>query len=97
MFEFLSGIGSLIGLGITGVAAVGGYMQARRFVRERLRFVDAAHKPSAKVVAGVGAAAVAGLIAWPLPLIGAGTAIAFGIGVGLGVSHGSKDTLRLTP
>ena len=94
MFEF---IGGMIGLGITGATAFGGYVQARRFVREKLRFVDGAHKPAAKFVAGAAATAVAVPIVWALPIIGAGTAIAFGISVGMGVSHGSKDTHRLTP
>lgn len=91
MFELM------IGLGITGAAAFGGYVQARRFVRDRLRFVDSAHKPAAKFVAGAAATAVAVPIVWLLPIIGAGTAIAFGVSVGLGVSHGSKDHPRLTP
>ena len=87
----------LIGLGILGASGLGGYVQARKFVREKLRFVDSAHKPAAKFVAGVAATAVAVPIVWALPIIGAGTAIAFGVGVGLGVSHGSKDNHKLTP
>lgn len=94
MFEFIGGI---IGMGITGAAAFGGYVQARKFVRDRLRFVDGAHKPAAKFVAGAAATAVAVPIVWALPIIGAGTAIAFGVSVGLGVSHGSKDHHRLAP
>ena len=87
----------LIALGLTGAAALGGYTQARKFVREKLRFVDSAHKPAAKFVAGAAATAVAVPIVWVLPIIGAGTAIAFGVSVGLGVAHGSKDNPRLTP
>ena len=45
----------LIGLGILGASGLGGYVQARKFVREKLRFVDSAHKPAAKFVAGVAA------------------------------------------
>ena len=97
MFEFLSTLGGLVGLGVTGVAAVGGYMQARKFVRERLRFVDSAHSPAAKFVAGGAAALVAAPVVWLLPFLGAGTAIVFGVSVGLGVDRGSKDTKRLTP
>ena len=94
MFEF---IGGMIGLGITGAAAFGGYVQTRRFVREKLRFVDGAHKPAAKWVAGAAATAVAVPVVWALPIVGAGTAIAFGASVCVGVAHGSKDTKRLTP
>jgi hypothetical protein len=82
---------------ILGVAGIGGYTQAKKFVQEKLRFVDAAHKPAAKFVAGVAATAVAAPVVAVLPIIGAGTAIAFGISVGLGVAHASKDNNRLTP
>ena len=71
---------------------------ARRFVRERLRYVEAALRPSAAVVAGI----VAMVIAVPvvsilhiIPLVGAliggGTALVFGLSVGLGVNAGAKD------
>ncbi|MFL5582769.1 MAG: hypothetical protein ACJ8AO_20585 [Gemmatimonadaceae bacterium] len=82
----------LIALGATVAVALIGYFQSRRFVRERLRFVDA-------VVQGrwapFAAAAGAALIAWPvvalLPLVGTGTALLFGASVGIGVAHGSRD------
>ena len=38
----------------TGAATLFGYLKARQFVRERLRFVDVAHKPVAPLVAGAG-------------------------------------------
>jgi hypothetical protein len=97
MFEFLSTLGGLVGLGITGVAAVGGYYQARKFVRERLRFVDSAHSPNAKWVAGGIALLAAAPVVWLLPFVGAPSAVIFGISVGMGVAKGSRDTKRLTP
>ena len=71
-----------------------GYAAARRFVHDRLKFVDAAQTMKAPIIAG--------LIAWAvfmpltfLPLVnwvvGTGTAIVFGLSVGLGVRAGAKD------
>lgn len=68
-----------------------GYGTARRFVRERLRYVDGALSSGAAIAAGVGAALVAWPIAWLLPLVSGGTAIAFGIAVGLGTRAGASD------
>jgi hypothetical protein len=74
------------------VAATGfGYTRTRRFVRERLRFVEAAHRRRAPWLAGTAAALVAVPLVAVLPLIGAGTALLFGAGVGTGVAHGSRD------
>ena len=44
-------IGMLI-LGGTGAGLFATYVKTRQFVRERLRFVDAAQKPSAAWIAG---------------------------------------------
>ena len=49
----------MIGLIVTGAALVGGFVIARDFVRRRLRYVDAVRRPSAPIVAGIAAAAVA--------------------------------------
>ena len=67
-----------------------GYWQARRFVVNRLRFVDAVHGIGAPVIAGLGAA----LLVAPftiLPLIGTGTALLFGASVALGVKAGARE------
>jgi hypothetical protein len=85
----------LIGLVATGAVSIWGYVQSRRYVRGRLRFVDAVQKPITPVVAGAAAAVVAAPVVWLLPLVGAGTAIVFGAGVGLGTFHGQRDTKRL--
>ena len=81
----------------TGAVTLFGYVKSRRFVRERLRFVDAAHKPSVPVIAGAAAALAAGPVVWLLPLVGAPTALIFGIGVGWGVYHGSRDVRKRLP
>jgi hypothetical protein len=85
----------IIGLVATGAVSIWGYVQARRYVRGRLRFVDVVQKPMAPVVAGAAAAVVAAPVVWLLPLVGAGTAILFGAGVGLGTHHGQRDKKRL--
>lgn len=93
---------SLVGLGAVSAVTVGGYLKARQFVRQRLRFVDAVQKPSAPVVAGVGTALVVGAVAalpiitW-IPFLGFWTGIIAGIGVGAGVAHGARDIHRLPP
>jgi len=81
----------LIGLAVAFGASWFGYSIARRFVRERLRYVDAALSPGAAIMAGLLAAIVAYPIVWLLPLVGPGTAIVFGIGTGLGARAGASD------
>lgn len=83
-----------IALASTLAASVGGHVGARRFVRERLRFVDAAQTRRAPWIAGVAAAAVAAPVVWLLPIIGGGTALLFGLGVGTGVAIGARDIRR---
>ena len=91
----------LITLAVTIAVSWIGYGTARRFVRERLRYVEAALRPGAAIVAGV----VAMLVAIPvvslvhiIPLLGSlisgGTALVFGLSVGLGVRSGAKDVKR---
>ena len=81
----------LLAFAATIAATAFGYMTARRFVRERLRFVDAAQTWRAPVIAGLAAWAVAMSLVWFLPLVGAGTAILFGASVAFGVRSGAKD------
>jgi len=91
----------LITLAVTFAVSWISYGAARRFVRERLRYVEAALKPAAALVAGF----VAMLIAMPVvslihiiplvgSLIGGGTALIFGVSVGLGVRSGAQDVKR---
>lgn len=87
----------MIELLILAAAASGigaGYVKARRFVRDRLRFVDAVQRRSAPLLAGTAAAVAVAPVVWLVPVIGGGTALLFGAGVGLAVSHGAKDARR---
>ena len=79
MFEFLVFIG----------AGLGGFVMARSFVKQRLRFVDVIHHPVMPWVAGIGAA----VVTWPLaalPLITTATSAIFGLGTGIGARSGAK-------
>ncbi len=87
----------LVVLGLSGTGILAGYAAARRFVRERLRFVDAVYRPAAPLVAGGVAAVAAAPVAWILPFIGGGAALLFGAAVGYGVARGRKDLKRLPP
>jgi hypothetical protein len=75
-------------------ASVGGYAAARRFVRERLRFVDAAQRASTPWLAGAGAWVLGSLVALVLPFVGPLAALSFGVSVGLGVAAGARDIKR---
>lgn len=74
----------------TIAATAFGYVTARKFVRDRLKFVDGVQTMKAPIVAGLVAWALAMPLVWILPL-GAGTAILFGLSVGMGVRAGAKD------
>lgn len=80
-------------LAITVAAGIGGFILARRFVRRRLRFVDAVRSPLAPLIAGAAAA----VVVWPaalLPMITGTTAVIFGVGTGLGTASGVKALKR---
>jgi hypothetical protein len=68
-----------------------GYGAARRFVRDKLRFVDAAQRRLAPWIAGAGTAVLTAPVAALLPFIGVGSAIGLGVAVGLGVAAGARD------
>ena len=85
---------SIAGLAITVTATLIGYWQAKQFTQSKLRFVDAVHRASTPVLAGIGAALAATPIVWLLPIVGVGTAVLFGAGVALGVNAGARDIRR---
>ena len=87
----------LLAFALSSAAAIVGFTQAKAFVSQRLRYVDAARSPLAPLVAGVGAALIAAPIVWMLPIIGVGSAIAFGLSVGFGVAAGNKEVRRSLP
>jgi hypothetical protein len=81
---------TLVSIAISLAVTTAGFAVARRYVRDRLKFVDTIHTMKAPILAG--------LVGWAvfmpltmLPLIGVGTAIVFGLAVGLGVRAGAKD------
>jgi hypothetical protein len=80
-------------LALTVAAAIGGFVIARQFVRQRLRFVDGIHSPVAPFVAGVVAAVIALPVAL-LPIVTTATAAIFGVGAGLGTASGVKALRR---
>jgi hypothetical protein len=88
MFELIALVG-------VGAASVWGYVKSRSFVRDRLRYVDAAKRPSAPIIAGTVAALAAGPVVVILPFVGIPSAIVFGLAVGAGVAHGARDVKRL--
>jgi UDP-N-acetylmuramyl pentapeptide phosphotransferase/UDP-N-acetylglucosamine-1-phosphate transferase len=90
-------IGSLTGLAITIAATLFGYWQARQFTQNKLQFVDAVHRSTTPIIAGIGAVAVAAPVVWLLPLVGVGTAILFGSGVAMGVAAGARDIRKRLP
>ena len=84
----------LIAFAAAVTAAAFGYLQSRGFVRRRLAYVDAVHRGSAPILAGMAAAVVAMPLVAFLPIVGGGTALLFGAGVGAGVAAGARDTRR---
>ena len=81
----------LILLLVLAAVPLGAFALTRRFVRERLRYVDAVQKKRAAILAGGVAAVVAVPVVALLPIVGAGTALLFGGGVGFGVYKGARD------
>jgi hypothetical protein len=84
----------MLGIFVTFIITLAGFVASQRFVESRLRYVDAVQRPFAPLVAG----AVAALVAWPivaiLPLVGVGTAVLFGLSVFAGVASGAREIRR---
>jgi hypothetical protein len=76
---------------IAAIVAVILHSGTRRFVRDRLRYVDVVQKAIAPVLAGAAVMIVCLPVVAFLPLVGVGTAITAGLAVGLGVSAGVRD------
>ena len=87
----------LLGFAASTAIVFFGYTRARRFVAERLRYVEVINHPAAPVVAALGAAAIAMPVVALLPILGIGTALSFGLSVGLGVAAGRADIRRTLP
>ena len=84
----------LLGMFITFIMTLAGFVISQRFVENRLRYVDAVQRPYAPLVAGVVATAVALPIVGLLPLVGVGTAVLFGVSVFAGVASGAREIRR---
>ncbi len=82
---------ALIGMAIAAGSGIASYVTSRNFTQRKLRFVDAAHRPAAPIIAGVAAAVLAVPVVAILPIVGAGTAIIVGAGVALGVKSAQRD------
>jgi hypothetical protein len=82
---------STIAFLIASAGAIFGYNVAKRFVRDRLRYVEGAHKPATPFIAGIGAYLIAMVAVALLPIVGLGTAIAFGLSVAFGTAAGSRE------
>jgi hypothetical protein len=87
-------LSSLIWLAIAGGASIFGFWQARSFVQNKLRYVDAIHKAFVPALAGIGAALIATPVAALLPFVTTMTAIVFGASVAMGVASGARDVRR---
>lgn len=83
-------ISFLLSFAIATVLAIVLHGSARRFVRNRLRYVDAVQTAAAPWLAG-GAVFGLGAILVGLPFIGLGTALTAGLAVGTGVAAGARD------
>lgn len=76
---------------IATIVAIVLHGTTRRFVRNRLRYVDAVQRAIAPFAAG-GAAFLAGLVIVPfVPFVGIGMAITAALAVGSGVAAGARD------
>ena len=82
---------TLIGIAVALTATALSYRFARRFVGNRMRFVDSVHTRKAPLLAGAATAVVLLPVVGLLPVIGAGTAVLVGAGVAAGVAGGSRD------
>jgi UDP-N-acetylmuramyl pentapeptide phosphotransferase/UDP-N-acetylglucosamine-1-phosphate transferase len=82
---------TMIAFIIATAAAFFGYNAAKKFVRDRLRFVEGAHKPATPFIAGIGAYLVALVVVGLLPIVGWGTAVAFALSVAFGTAAGSAQ------
>lgn len=82
---------ALLSFAVATVVAIVLHGSTRKFVRNRLRYVDAVQKGIAPWLAGGAAFFVGSLIVPVLPLVGIGTALTAGLAVGSGVAAGARD------
>jgi hypothetical protein len=83
-----------LSVAVAFTAALFGFFTSRRFVENRLRYVDAAQNPIAPFLAGGVAFVLAAVAAAILPFVGIFHAISFGVGVFTGVASGARENRR---
>jgi hypothetical protein len=81
----------LISFAIAAVVAIVLHGTTRRFVRNRLRYVDSVQQGIAPWAAGGATFVIAAVLVPFLPLVGLGTALTAGLAVGSGVVAGARD------
>jgi hypothetical protein len=84
-------ISLLVSFAIATVLAIVLHGSTRRFVRNRLRYVDAVQKAVAPWLAGGAAFLVGSAAVGVLPVLGLGTALTAALAVGSGVAAGARD------
>ncbi len=82
---------TILSIAIAFALAIVLHGSTRRFVRNRLRYVDVVQKSIAPWAAGGAAFLVGALLAPVLPLVGIGTAVTAALAVGSGVAAGARD------
>jgi hypothetical protein len=82
---------ALLSFAVATLVAIVLHGSTRKFVRNRLRYVDAVQKGIAPWLAGGAAFFVGSLLVPVLPLVGIGTALTAGFAVGSGVAAGARD------
>lgn len=81
----------LLSFAIASATAWFAYRTARRFVRNRLRYVESAKKGSTPWLTGAAVFLVTLPVTAVLPIVGIGTALAAGLAAGSGVAAGIRD------
>lgn len=84
-------IGLILSFAVAAIVYIVLHGSTRRFVRNRLRYVDVVQKGIAPWLAGGLAFGLGALLAPVLPLVGIGTALTAGLAVGSGVAAGARD------
>jgi hypothetical protein len=82
---------TLLSFVIASVLAIVLHGSTRRFVRNRLRYVDAVQKSLAPWLAGGAVFLVGSVAVGLLPVVGVGTALTAALAVGSGVAAGARD------
>ncbi|AMW05666.1 hypothetical protein [Gemmatimonas phototrophica] len=84
-------IALLLSFAIASLVAIVLHGTTRKFVRNRLRYVDAVQKSLAPWLAGGAAFLVGSAAVGVLPIVGLGTALTAALAVGSGVAAGARD------